>query len=162
MFSSKGNHTWNISQIWKMSLSTISTVAVWALLDHYLSKKSNMVVLDFYKLQSCYKLRTESFKYCQFEKFSKNFCFHRKQCKIQIIYGNAYDSRCTVFQNRFQLLIGHASFFHFPLRSFARIAFCAVDCQPDVHTLPPPGNFADIPYLKEQSFLHRIRDVCTL
>ena len=29
---------------------------------------------------------------------------------------------------------------------------------------PPPhlGNFADIPYLKEQSFLHRIRDVCTL
>ena len=29
---------------------------------------------------------------------------------------------------------------------------------------PPPnlGNFADIVYLKEQSFLHRIRDVCTL
>ena len=27
---------------------------------------------------------------------------------------------------------------------------------------PPLGNFADIPYLKEQSFLHRIRDVCTL
>ena len=27
---------------------------------------------------------------------------------------------------------------------------------------PPPGNFADIPYLKEQSFLHRIRGVCTL
>ena len=27
---------------------------------------------------------------------------------------------------------------------------------------PPPGNFADIVYLKEPSFLHRIRDVCTL
>ena len=27
---------------------------------------------------------------------------------------------------------------------------------------PPLGNFADIPYFKEQSFLHRIRDVCTL
>ena len=27
---------------------------------------------------------------------------------------------------------------------------------------PPPGNFADIVCLKEQSFLHRIRDVCTL
>ena len=27
---------------------------------------------------------------------------------------------------------------------------------------PPLGNFADIVYLKEQSFLHRIRDVCTL
>ena len=28
--------------------------------------------------------------------------------------------------------------------------------------VPPLGNFADIVYLKEQSFLHRIRDVCTL
>ena len=27
---------------------------------------------------------------------------------------------------------------------------------------PPPGNFADIPYLKEQFKLSRIRDVCTL
>ena len=27
---------------------------------------------------------------------------------------------------------------------------------------PPAGNFADIVYLKEQSFLQRIRDVCTL
>ena len=27
---------------------------------------------------------------------------------------------------------------------------------------PPPGNFANIVYLKEQSFLHRIRDACTL
>ena len=27
---------------------------------------------------------------------------------------------------------------------------------------PPLGNFADIVYLKEQSFLHRIRDLCTL
>ena len=37
-----------------------------------------------------------------------------------------------------------------------------IDCRPDGHTprTPPPhGNFADIPYLKEQSFLHRIRDV---
>ena len=37
-----------------------------------------------------------------------------------------------------------------------------LDCRPDGHTPPPLGNFADIPYLKEQSFLHRIRDVCTL
>ena len=27
---------------------------------------------------------------------------------------------------------------------------------------PPLGNFADIVYLEEQSFLHRISDVCTL
>ena len=39
-----------------------------------------------------------------------------------------------------------------------------VDCRPDGHTHPPPplGNFADISYLKEQSFLHKIRDVCTV
>ena len=37
-----------------------------------------------------------------------------------------------------------------------------IDCRPDGHTLPSLGNFADIPYLKEQSFLHRIRHVCTL
>ena len=36
-----------------------------------------------------------------------------------------------------------------------------IDCRPKM-TLPPPENFADIVYLKEQSFLHRIRDVCTL
>ena len=37
-----------------------------------------------------------------------------------------------------------------------------LDCRPDGHTLLPLGNLADIPYLKEHSFLHRIRDVCTL
>ena len=37
-----------------------------------------------------------------------------------------------------------------------------LDCRPKITLLPPPGNFADIVYLKEQSFLHRIRDVCTL
>ena len=38
-----------------------------------------------------------------------------------------------------------------------------IDCRPKMTLLPPPlGNFADIVYLKEQSFLHRIRDVCTL
>ena len=45
---------------------------------------------------------------------------------MQIICGNAYDSWCTVFQNRFQLFIGHAPFFHFVLCAFAKIAFCAV------------------------------------
>ena len=38
----------------------------------------------------------------------------------------------------------------------------AIDCRPKMTLLPPLGNFADIVYLKEQSFLHRIRDVCTL
>ena len=44
-------------------------------------------------------------------------------------------------------------------RNYCRL----LDCRPDGHTLPHPlGNFAEIPYLKEQFFLHRIRDVCTL
>ena len=40
--------------------------------------------------------------------------------------------------------------------------FSDLDCRPKMTLLPPLGNFADIVYLKEQSFLHRIRDVCTL
>ena len=40
--------------------------------------------------------------------------------------------------------------------------FYHIDCRPKITLPPPPGNFADIVYLKEQSFLHRIRDVCTL
>ena len=42
------------------------------------------------------------------------------------MYCHAPDSWCTVFQNRFDLFIGHASFFHFALCLFAKIAFCAV------------------------------------
>ena len=37
-----------------------------------------------------------------------------------------------------------------------------VDCKLEMTLLPPRGNFADIVYLREQSFLHRMRDVCTL
>ena len=62
----------------------------------------------------------------RFQKLSKNFGFHRNQYKVQIIYGNAYDSLFTVLQNRFQVFIGHASFFHFALCLFAKIVFCAV------------------------------------
>ena len=50
------------------------------------------------------------------------------------------------------------------LETNAGVALTApLDCLPKMTLLPPPlGNFADIVYLKEQSFLHRIRDVCTL
>ena len=37
-----------------------------------------------------------------------------------------------------------------------------IDCKLEMTLLPPSGEFADIVYLKEQSFLHRMRDVCTL
>ena len=46
--------------------------------------------------------------------------------KIQIKYGNVYDSWCAIFQNRFQFYIIYAAFFHFPFSLFARIAFCTV------------------------------------
>ena len=36
------------------------------------------------------------------------------------------------------------------------------DCKLEMTLLPTKGNFADIVYLKEQSVLHRMRDVCTL
>ena len=42
------------------------------------------------------------------------------------------------------------------------LPFLDVDCKLEMTLLPPRGNFADIVYLKEQSFLHRMRDVCTL
>ena len=54
--------------------------------------KANMVGLDFWDTQSSVKFTPELFKYCLFQKLSKNFGFHRKQCKMQIMYGNAHDS----------------------------------------------------------------------
>ena len=53
----------------------------------------------------------------------------------------------------------HPVMFHHFLRLLPWFSSNLVDCRPDGHTLE---NFADISYLKEQSFLHRIRDVCTL
>ena len=88
--------------------------------------KTNMVGLDFWDTQFSLKFTPELFKYCLFQKLSKNFCFHRDQCKMQIMYGNAHDNWCTVFQNCFQFFIGHASFFQFALCLFAKIVFRAV------------------------------------
>ena len=45
---------------------------------------------------------------------------------MQIMYRNAYDRGCIVFQNRFQLFIGNTSFFHLALVLFPKIVFCAV------------------------------------
>ena len=53
---------------------------------------------------------------------------------------------------------------HNPLTSCSimpcQIGVCRLPAKSD--PAPSPENFADIVYLKEQSFLHRIRDVCTL
>ena len=78
-----------------------------------------MVVLDFYNTQSCYKF--------QFQKLLKKFCFHRNQCKIQKMYSNVYDQLKRCFSKLYiSVLIGHASYFHFPLCWFVKITFCAV------------------------------------
>ena len=66
------------------------------------------------------------FKYRIFQKLSKDFGFHRNHCKIQIMYGNAHDSCCIIFQNRFHLAVVHASIFYSASCLFAKIAFCAV------------------------------------
>ena len=47
---------------------------------------------DLYNTQSTYKFMSELFKYCLFQRLSKNLGFHRKQRKMQIMYGNADDS----------------------------------------------------------------------
>ena len=88
--------------------------------------KTIMNVEDFCSTHSNYKLTTELFKYRTFQKLSKDFSFQRNQCKMKIIYSNALDSWCIIFQNRFHLFIMHASFFHFLLCLFAKIAFFAV------------------------------------
>ena len=62
---------------------------------------------------------------------------------------NNHSNQLTI---NFDLLVGYSD-----------KALNKIDCRQMVIPFPPPpGNFADIPYLKEQSFLHRIRDVCTL
>ena len=48
------------------------------------------------------------------------------------------------------------------LPNFRRLAHILYRVPAKNGPAPPLGNFADIVYLKEQSFLHRIRDVCTL
>ena len=66
-----------------------------------------MVVLDVYNTQSSYKFTPELFRYCNFQVI-KDFRFHRKQCKMQI-YAHR---ECFLF--------------HFALRVFVKIVFCAV------------------------------------
>ena len=51
------------------------------------SQKLNMTFQDFHNLKSGYNVTTELFKYGLFWKLSKNFGFHRNQCKMQILYG---------------------------------------------------------------------------
>ena len=51
------------------------------------SQKLNMTFQDFDNLNSGHNVTTELFKYGLFWKLSKNFGYHRNQCKMQILYG---------------------------------------------------------------------------
>ena len=53
-------------------------------------------------------------------------------------------------------------FLKMPISKKERKMIGQLDCRLKMTLLPPLENFADIVYLKEQSFLHRKRDVCTL
>ena len=85
-----------------------------------------MNVEDFCSTHSNYTLTTKLFKYRIFQKLSKDFGFHRNQCKMQIMYGSAHGCCCINFQNRFHLFIVHTSFFHFASCLYAEITFSAV------------------------------------
>ena len=56
----------------------------WRLLE--LSHKLNMTFLDFHTIQSDHNITAELFKYGLLWKLSKNFGFHRNQCKMQIFF----------------------------------------------------------------------------
>ena len=52
-------------------------------------QKLDMAFQDFHNKQSGHSITAELFIYDLFWKLSKNFGFHRNQCKMQIVYGNA-------------------------------------------------------------------------
>ena len=53
------------------------------------SQKLNKTFQDFDNMLSGHNVTVEIFKYGLFLKLLKNFGFHRNQCKLNIIYGNA-------------------------------------------------------------------------
>ena len=93
----------------------------------------DMTFQGFHNIQSGHNITAELFKYGLFWKLSKNFGFHRNQCKMPIIYGNATREWCTLFQNQTHLFTGHAQFFHLMLVLLAKIVFYRVQKQKGKH-----------------------------
>ena len=85
-----------------------------------------MAVLDFYNTHSNYKLAQNYSNIAYFRNYQRISVPIGTNAKLQMTYGNAHDSWCIVFLNRFQLVIVHASFFHYALYLIAKIAFYAV------------------------------------
>ena len=80
--------------------------------------------------------------------FDLDFCFtHMVELMFMYFLKLSYEKFCLPLFNK--VLICDIEYFHIRLLARGSIA-------------PPLGNFADIPYLKEQFKLSRIRDVCTL
>ena len=68
-------------------------------------QKSKMTLEDFHHTQSDHSITQELFQYGFVWKLSKNIGFHRNQCKIGVIYGNATPGLCNLFQNQSHLFI---------------------------------------------------------
>ena len=68
---------------------------------------------------------------------------HKRVCTMK---------KCMVSMATFNEILEHGSVQNWSYRLLARGSIAP----------PPLGNFADIPYLKEQFKLSKIRDVCTL
>ena len=62
-------------------------------------------------MQSGHNATAELIKYGLFWKLSKNYGFHRNQCKMQIIYGIATQGLSTLFQIQNHLFTVYATFF---------------------------------------------------
>ena len=88
---------------------------------------------DFHNIQSGHNATVELFKYGLFWKSSKIFGFHRNQCKMQLIYGNATQGCYILFQNQNHLFTGNAHFFHFMLNLLSKFVFYRVQKQKGKH-----------------------------
>ena len=80
-----------------------------------------MILQDFPYTQSDHSVTQELFLCGLFWKLSKNFGFHRNQCKKEVIYGSAAPGLCTLFRNQVHLFTEYAQFFHFMLLSLSKI-----------------------------------------
>ena len=80
-----------------------------------------MTLEDFPNTQSDHSVTQELFLCGLFWKLSKNFGFHRNQCKKEVIYGSAAPGCCILFRNKIHLFTEYAQFFHFMLLSLSKI-----------------------------------------
>ena len=80
-----------------------------------------MIFIDFQNTQSDHSVTKELFQYGLYWKLSKNFGFHRRQFKMQVIYGNMIPVYYNLFQNQIHVFTGNAQFLHFMVFPLSKI-----------------------------------------